>query len=189
MIPLIPFLWLLNAALSLALALIGAPLIAIALALDATAIRTSQTLPRQITAWAWRWMWLWGNEEDGIDPAWYAVANPSWSDFRRIFAWTAIRNSVNNLQRVPYLNCKLDPAALKSRIWSWGFWCRQGPYAGGRLFIGSKQIVYGYGFYPRMQSHSITQLNDTRDLPYIGPHWGISAVPTAFEIAALENKI
>lgn len=44
--------------------------------------------------------WLWSNDEDGVDPSWYTVANPTWGTARRIFTWTALRNPVNNFRYV-----------------------------------------------------------------------------------------
>jgi hypothetical protein len=48
-----------------------------------------------------RWLWIWGNDEDGLDPIWYAVIHPTWGAWRRMYTWAAIRNSVNNLRFLP----------------------------------------------------------------------------------------
>lgn len=47
-----------------------------------------------------RWLWLYGNDEDGLEPLWWAVARPEWSRFRRAWVWAAFRNPVNNLRFV-----------------------------------------------------------------------------------------
>ena len=125
-------------------------------------------------------MWIWDNEEDGLAPLWYYEKYPSWSPFRRMFTWAAIRNSVNNLQRVKYLNCPpVLPGTLKTKSfsltlgkkspWLAGNFNWIGPYAGGQLILFGKQFNYGYGFIPWMVNGMPD--NDTRDIPYISQHW------------------
>jgi hypothetical protein len=56
----------------------------------------------------WTWLWvnrIWGNNEDGIDGlgiqgknANWTAATASWGERRRIWVWSAWRNSVNNLR-------------------------------------------------------------------------------------------
>lgn len=51
--------------------------------------------------WHWPdWAWLWDNDEDGVDPHWYEIANPTWSKAWREFRWAGLRNSVNNWRYV-----------------------------------------------------------------------------------------
>lgn len=45
--------------------------------------------------------WIWDNEEDGIVADWYRKEHSNWSLTVCIFAWSAWRNSVNNLRFVP----------------------------------------------------------------------------------------
>lgn len=86
------------------LMLIGFPLIAIA-----PIVVTAQT-GRSLVEWKWGWMnWLWGNDEDGID-GWpeyddgyikninWVRDTFDWSTRKRIWVWSAWRNSVNNLR-------------------------------------------------------------------------------------------
>lgn len=47
-----------------------------------------------------RWAWLWSNDEDGVHPGWYAAQFPNWGSWKVTFAWTAVRNPVNNLRFV-----------------------------------------------------------------------------------------
>ena len=72
------------------------------------------------------WLWLWGNDEDGLDPVWYRVANPTWSPFKRQLIWAAWRNSVNNVRCIKWLHPA--PVAERIRFVRWGdsWLCWQG---------------------------------------------------------------
>jgi hypothetical protein len=65
-----------------------------------------------------RWMWLWDNAEDGIDGLaregdgafknlFWLLANNGRSTFHYIFTWSALRNSVGNARRVPFLGLNI----------------------------------------------------------------------------------
>lgn len=168
-------LWLAWLLASLLLSLLGLVLIPVSLLTGGWIVtRESQTIPgRTITTFDGP-MWIFGNEEDGLAPEWYRIANPGLSEFQARFKWSALRNSVNNLQRVPYLNCKLDPARLQVSKWPSGsYWCRQGIYAGLGLVLSNGRTVHmGYALIPYMVKG--LPVGDTRDLPYVSPHWGIS---------------
>jgi hypothetical protein len=155
--------------------LLGLIVVPICLAGNLVVTRESRYLPITITTWSAAWAWLWGNEEDGIAAPWYIAANPRWPLWLTRFTWSAIRNRSNNLQRVKYLNCLVLPSQIHCTVWSWGFWCRQGLYAGGALYVGSVQINIGYGFLPIMTLPLLYEPG-TRDVPRLGLHWGIGAI-------------
>ena len=79
---------------SLVLTLVGIPLLAVA----AWRRDYYQDIlnPGLKFHWNQKWLWIYDNEEDGIAPVWY---NPSVSRYR-VWLWTAIRNSCNNLRYV-----------------------------------------------------------------------------------------
>jgi hypothetical protein len=68
-----------------------------------------------------QWMRLYRNEEDGIDglrggdaaQRWWAAKTSGWSDYRRIFVWSALRNPVDSLRWVPLINPTIDPALVR----------------------------------------------------------------------------
>lgn len=61
-----------------------------------------------------KWLfYLWSNEGDGLFPPEYEARYPDWSFFFRAWMWSAVRNPVNNLRFIPFLNCKIDPAKVK----------------------------------------------------------------------------
>jgi hypothetical protein len=120
--------------------------------------------------WTWKFMWVWDNAEDGICPAIYRIEN-NYSVQRGIFMWATLRNNVNNMARIKYLNCALVKGELQVAQCSWANWCRQGPYAGGSIIIAGKSYGYGYGFIPWMINGY--PANDTRDTPYVAQHWSV----------------
>lgn len=167
-------LWIVWLALSLALTLLGLVVIPIALSTGWCMVtRPSQIIAgRRVTTFDGP-LWIFGNEEDGLAPEWYLIANPALSLFDARFRWSALRNSVNNLQRVPYLNCKLEPTLLRVRKWPGGsYWCRQGIYAGAGIVVRGRTIRLGYALIPYMVKG--LPVGDTRDLPYVSAHWGIT---------------
>lgn len=164
--------WGLWFALQIPLFILGLILIPIALWCDAAHTVDS------LIHFTWKWMWLWDNAEDGICPVWYERAHPTWGPIRLAFTWSAIRNSVNNLQRVKWLNCKPQFTAsgagwmLSVNKAGTNAWIRQGIYAGGQLTLLGKTFNYGYGFIPWEVTYQRMPLGDTRDIPYISQHWG-----------------
>lgn len=154
--------WLLHLALSLPLILLGLPLIAVlALLPGAAVLRASRHYKdgRAVMCWRWRGIdYVFGNDEDGIDgqpldsltaPAapdgvmarqhWWVDKTASWSRWRRIFIWAAVRNSTANLRFAPFFGIVINPQRVKWRMrmtrdgfnirW-WLAW--QGPRAGFR---------------------------------------------------------
>ena len=95
-----------------------------------------------------QWLWLWGNDEDGLDPVWYRVANPTWSPFKRMLIWNAWRNSVNNLRCIKWLH----PAPVASRIrcvrWSNGWLCWQGVLYCLQVQTPWAEVTVGWRYYP-----------------------------------------
>ncbi len=75
--------------------------------------------------WPSRLMWLWDNDEDGIDgDPWASADAPlkntewfeataNWSVWRRIFVWSAWRNSVGNARRTPLFGMTVEPKKIR----------------------------------------------------------------------------
>lgn len=82
---------------SLLLTIVGIPVCAL-LAIEPSVLPPDS---KGLYHWFLPIFWLWDNEEDGVAPTWYRVANPTWSHWRLVFTWTALRNSCNNLRFVP----------------------------------------------------------------------------------------
>jgi hypothetical protein len=78
--------------------LIGIPVCWVLSKLDYTITRESTLIPgKTITTWKGSLFWIFGNEEDGVYAEWFEPGLPRW---KRIFLWTGIRNSCNNLGRI-----------------------------------------------------------------------------------------
>lgn len=63
------------------------------------------------------WLWIWGNDEDGILPRYYHPFTVEkdklgWSSFRITYVWAALRNSVDNLKYVPWINPPVLPVYI-----------------------------------------------------------------------------
>lgn len=124
--------WLAYIAIQVPLILIGFPLVALlALWIQMRWKYTSHARPGNgITPALLHWprvfglrlFYLWDNDEDGLDgdpwtnasdelknPEWFE-ATANWSVWRRVFVWSAWRNSVGNARRVPFLGMDIkDP--------------------------------------------------------------------------------
>lgn len=161
------FLWSLYTTLYVALILIGHLIIPPLLLLRAYGPYFSPRYAQNYLGFKPKWLfYLWSNEGDGLFPPEYQSRFPQWSFFRRAWMWTAVRNPVNNLRFVPFLNCKIDPKKVrwvgslgqnpdlyepKEKRTYWYFcWC--GPYSnyrrvylsGGRL----KEFWIGWKIWP-----------------------------------------
>lgn len=109
--------------------------------------------------------WLWGNEEDGVTgPEWWKVRTGVASPFRLVapwhvqawsaYRWSALRNPVNNMRFVPWINPVIEPAGIRSRTWNpidkpWLVvltW--QGPYAGLRIHCHGWRFWLGWKLKP-----------------------------------------
>lgn len=97
--------------LNILLMIVGLFVLPVAILFKAYKRRESQQYPGWLVeSWTWRVMRLWGNEEDGIDGDPLRAGNigiknvnwfqdtKAWPQWRRIFVWSAWRNSVNNLR-------------------------------------------------------------------------------------------
>lgn len=119
--------WLLYMAIQLPLMAIGFPLIALLalwMQIKHKYVGHTRDSPqlRFPTVFGLRLFYLWENDEDGVDgdpwtessgepknPTWFE-ATAGWSVWRRIFVWSAWRNSVGNARRVPFLGMDMvDP--------------------------------------------------------------------------------
>lgn len=154
--------WLLRIAIFLPLALLGFIVIPLLVCMGSYRVRTSGS-GRALLQFPW-WAFLWSNEEDGIDglrggdaaQAWWMNKTGDWPDAKRIFAWSAFRNPVNNLRYVPVLSPKFRPA----RIYSIGldhemqdgeggwYFVWQGIYSGFRYETKSRRCWIGWKFKP-----------------------------------------
>jgi hypothetical protein len=116
----LPF-WLLRIAVFLPLAALGLVLVAALAWGHVYRVRFSTRFGRDVLRFPWPF-WLWNNDEDSIDglrggdPAqfWWAEETASYSIARRIWAWAAVRNPVNNLRYVPVLNPTFRPERIRS---------------------------------------------------------------------------
>jgi len=119
--------WLLYMAVMLPLMLVGVPLVAV-LALYMQHISKYRShddkgLLHFPAPFGLRLFYLWDNDEDGVDgdpipdgvggapknPAWFD-ATQRWSMWRKVFVWSAWRNSVGNARRLPFLGMDMrDP--------------------------------------------------------------------------------
>jgi hypothetical protein len=109
----VPFVSVFMISLNLVLTLLGFFVVPLFTFLDAGYYTQSIAYPRYFIRifGTFRGLWLWENEEDGIDGLplliddskavknynWY-VQTMDWSQFRRIFVWSAWRNSANNFR-------------------------------------------------------------------------------------------
>lgn len=164
---------------------LGLPLIAVAALFTETRAH-SIYYDRTLLQFKWRWMWLYCNEEDGIDglrggdqdQAWWGADTQGWSQWRRIFVWSALRNSVNNLRFVPVLSPRFSPERIAFSCgtnWiirrpappAWptgssgptgpGGWAvaRQGLYVGVVRQFGSRTINFGWNIRPGDQGGAL----------------------------------
>jgi hypothetical protein len=159
--------WLLYFALMLPLIVIGFPLVAVLALVKqlqfkyTSHTRTSPQL-RFPTLFGLRLFYLWENDEDGIDgdpwteasgepknPEWFE-ATASWSIWRKVFVWSAWRNSVGNARRVPFFGMTMtdpkDTVVVLPMTWKMGV-----PVAINRPWdeyrkLGPYLVRYGYRF-------------------------------------------
>lgn len=151
--------WLAYTVLMLPLILIGFPLVAVL----ATVMQLRSKyhsydkagLSRFPTVFGLRLFYLWDNDEDGVDgdplpdgvgglpknEAWFEETQ-RWSTWRRVFVWSAWRNSVGNARRLPFFGMDMpDPKdtvvhvpafiklqAAQTRLETWKEYRKLGPY-------------------------------------------------------------
>lgn len=149
-LPAVPV-WLAYQLIMLPLIILGFPLCAVgALWYQYQFKFTGHTRATPILHWP-RWMWLWDNEEDGIDgdpwtsagdepknPEWFE-ATAGWFLWRRIFVWSAWRNSVGNARFTRALGMTVTPKDvilsvplgnlyLEQAVTTWNEYRKTGPY-------------------------------------------------------------
>jgi len=125
--------WLLYFAIMLPLQVIGFPLVAVLAALiQWQSRRWGHVRPGILQfpkVFGVRLFYLWENDEDGVDgdpwsdasdepknPDWFE-ATQNWSVWRKVFVWSAWRNSVGNARRLPFLGMNLrDPKDVVIRV-------------------------------------------------------------------------
>ena len=103
--------WLVNAVVSVALGILGVPIVAALCAAKAWTRRTnplSQVPGAALWQFSPAWAWLWSNEEIGI---YTGTGAPT---FGAVFAWTAWRNKVSNLRFVRPWYCRVNPPRVAS---------------------------------------------------------------------------
>lgn len=136
---------------------------------------------RYVLAWVSKWMWLWGNEEDGIDGLptdaaqiltprqyWWDAETKDWSAFKRIFVWSALRNSVSNL-RFSRLGLDIRLNQVKVRFFGptlhdeWLVWqgCR------ARIHFHTKAAEYEVGWKLKPEDRFGLMPGDSR-IPGVG---------------------
>jgi hypothetical protein len=187
--------WLIYMALMLPLMLIGFPLVAVlALVMQLRFkytgyAREGTGLLHWPTVFGFRVFWLWDNDEDGIDgdpwtnagddppknPAWFG-ATETWSQWRKMFVWSAWRNSVGNARRLPFFGMDMaDPKdmvvstptlAATGTTFDWFQYRKLGPYL----------ARYGYRFelkfpWPQWFAESLVKYDGVKLYPPIRYFW------------------
>lgn len=157
---------------------IGVPLIWFAARRCAWTWRKSAIFDkRHICVWYWSWMdAAWGNEQDGVDglafndEGEYCGSLKDWpnrpfeSRANRIFQWSALRNSTNNLRFMHYFVSWLgwiNPRTIEPKRIRWIYVTdrltitRQGPYAGLTYYFNRDglrhRFMFGWKLHPGMR--------------------------------------
>lgn len=189
-LPLFALVWLVYAALVLPLLILGIPVVALMAAFPTQTIvmRYSRHYPdRWVLTWQWRWLdVIFGNDEDGLDglpidrytggyewpfgpvmqrQRWWLDKTRDWPVWRRIFVWSALRNSNANLRFLPFFGMKINPSRMSyasGDSW-WLVW--QGPRAGFRWFWSAGRCFWiGWKMKPSdtlPPFHEATELHPT----------------------------
>lgn len=107
--------WTLLLTVRLVLILLGLPIVAIALPFRHLALSISDKRPILVLP---SWAWLWSNDFDGLtgdkrlwwhEHAPFGLGAHHWFS---MWVWTAVRNPVNNLRRIPGLSCPVSECAI-----------------------------------------------------------------------------
>lgn len=164
-IPVSVILWLARLAVFLPLAIIGIPIVCILARAGWCEPIFSARFNRTVLQWRTRWLfWLYSNCEDGIDglrggdPAqqWWADKTRGMTSQKRIFKWSALRNPVNNLRYVPFINPKFHSDRIRfvgldhemqDGEGGW-FFIWQGLYSGFRFETARWRFWMGWKFRP-----------------------------------------
>jgi hypothetical protein len=116
-----PVLWLARIAVFLVFAIPGVLIVAALAWSGVYALRPSRHFAgRSVTQFPW-WAWLWSNDEDGVDglrasaaaQIWWYQKTRDWSQAKRIFVWSALRNPVNHLRYVPVMTPKFHSGRIR----------------------------------------------------------------------------
>lgn len=85
--------------------------IPLALLFKAYDYRKSKYWDYEILDWTWPFMKVYSNEEDGLDNqnrGYYGIKK-EWPLWRKIIAFSLIRNPASGLRWIPYVSCMIDP--------------------------------------------------------------------------------
>jgi hypothetical protein len=124
-------------------------------------LRQSDFYPYWVMSWKAPWMWIWGNEENGIDgltptptQEWWNTQTGALTPAERIYEWSGLRNTVNNLRFVPPFGFKINPAKVKyigtansENAKGW-FVCWHGVYASWHYLSPKWSISIGWRVQP-----------------------------------------
>lgn len=162
-----PFMWAAWLIFALVMQILGFPLIALA-ALVPPNSGTTRMFPdgRKIAYFGggvltMLTLMLWENDEDGIDGIPLTATNQTfknqswitetktWSRWRRIFVWSAWRNSVNNQRYMWPFKLVIDPSKVQIRYFlkNSAYFIWRGPYSALYLTLGTRYIFIGYKFH------------------------------------------
>ena len=118
------------------------------------------------------WLWLYGNDEDGLDPPWYREANPTWGAWRRMWAWAAYRNPVNNLRFIEWLHPRPKVGQVIER--KYGTWTMlyQGWACNMLIPVGKGWLYIGWKYWPYDLTATVQNEGDWRFYGCgFGTHW------------------
>ena len=116
MLPIFALMWAFRFLSELTFYVLGFPLVWVLALFKLYRSEPSMYYPRSVLKWRGGWLtWLWGNEEDGIDGAYFRGTGfmLEGSMLTRIWVWSAVRNAVSNFRYLPLLNPQLDPARIR----------------------------------------------------------------------------
>lgn len=159
-----PFLWLVRIAVFLLFAIPG---LAVVAALAWGGVYGLRASPRFGGRLVLRFPSLfapWDNAEDGIDglrgsapeQLWWLQKTSGWSQAKRIFIWSALRNPVDSLRWVPVLNPRIHPERVRfigmdhEPVKGEGgfYFAWQGPYSCIRFETKSRRFWLGWKLKP-----------------------------------------
>lgn len=159
-----PFMWLAWMLVAIVAQLIGFPLIAVlALFQPWLTLSLEYSDKRVIAAFSpykLNFFYLWENDEDGIDGIplinntafknqFWIDESKLWSRWRRIFVWSAWRNSVNNQRFFWFFRLVINPSQTHIRYFfkNSAYFVWQGLYSALYLTLGSRYLFVGYKFH------------------------------------------
>lgn len=172
-----PFMWLAWMLVAFFAQLIGFPLIAILACFTPWTMVSLDYPDRRLVAAfpLLGWFWLWENDEDGIDgiplinnslfknQEWIAESQ-TWSRWRRIWVWSAWRNSVNNQRFFGLFRLIINPSQTHIRYFfkNSAYFVWQGAYSALYLPCGSRYIFIGYKLHQDDAQADMTDGSGTR---------------------------